>query len=235
MKRAKKDSPIRFPAFRAAFLELMGDMTIQEFADELGLSRATVGFYAAGQRIPDALGVKTIAEKCNVSADWLLGLSNIKSQDPDLSNVCQYTGLTEDAAIQLHRQLEINEHTNMSLIFLNKLLSDEKMLHHLNENLYNAALANAFYWADHDRQVTLDDIYDMEEREISAMFNEAHEKNALIRKRMEDSFRRNDSLVLIPFADITSLYIHKANLVISATIDGVVFEWESLSKEEGGF
>lgn len=81
MSRAKKDVEIRFPEFRDAFLELMGDMTIKEFSDKLGMSRATVGFYAAGQRIPDALGIKVIAEKCNVSADWLLGLSDCKKMN----------------------------------------------------------------------------------------------------------------------------------------------------------
>ena len=58
MNRAKKDAPPRFPEFRGAFLELMGDMTLEQFAKKLGMSRATVGFYAAGQRIPDALGLK---------------------------------------------------------------------------------------------------------------------------------------------------------------------------------
>lgn len=97
MGRAKKTAPARFPAFQAAFVELMGDMTIQEFADKLGMSRATVGFYSAGQRIPDALGIKTIAEKCGVSADWLLGLSSNKTTDADLKGVCTYTGLSENA------------------------------------------------------------------------------------------------------------------------------------------
>ena len=49
MNRAKKDAPPRFPEFREAFLELMGDMTLEQFAKKLGMSRATVGFYAAGQ------------------------------------------------------------------------------------------------------------------------------------------------------------------------------------------
>ena len=95
MNREKKDLPERFPAFRKAFLELMGDMTLQEFADKLGMSRATVGFYSAGQRIPDALGVKTIAEKCNVSADWLLGLSDVKTTDENIQQVCELTGLSD--------------------------------------------------------------------------------------------------------------------------------------------
>lgn len=81
MGREKKSCPVRFPAFQAAFNELMGDMTLQEFADKLEMSRATVGFYSAGQRIPDALGIKTIAEKCNVSADWLLGLSDFQNKE----------------------------------------------------------------------------------------------------------------------------------------------------------
>ena len=97
MNRAKKTEPARFPEFQAAFVELMGDMTIKEFADKLGMSRATVGFYSAGQRIPDAWGIKIIAEKCGVSADWLLGLSRVQSRDGELKQVCNYTGLSEDA------------------------------------------------------------------------------------------------------------------------------------------
>ena len=73
MSRAKKAAPPRFPAFRDAFVELMGDMTIKDFAEKLGMSRATVGFYCNGDRIPDALGIKTIAEKCGVSARWPVG------------------------------------------------------------------------------------------------------------------------------------------------------------------
>lgn len=95
MNRAKKAEPARFPEFQAAFVELMGDMTIKEFADKLGMSRATVGFYSAGQRIPDALGIKTIAEKCEVSADWLLGLSKERTTDVDIRLICNKTGLKQ--------------------------------------------------------------------------------------------------------------------------------------------
>lgn len=87
MSRAKKDTPPRFPEFRDAFFELMGDMTLDQFSKKLEMSRATVGFYAAGQRIPDALGLKKIAEKCNVSADWLLGLTKDKQRSPALMDI----------------------------------------------------------------------------------------------------------------------------------------------------
>ena len=37
MSRAKKDFPVRFPEFQTAFNELMGDMTIKEFAEKLNM------------------------------------------------------------------------------------------------------------------------------------------------------------------------------------------------------
>ena len=107
MHREKKDTPPRFPAFRTAFLKLMGDMTLEQFATFLGMSRATVGFYAAGQRIPDALGLKKIAEKCKVSADWLLGISETPTLIPDIKKVCVYTGLTESTVVSLNIRKEL--------------------------------------------------------------------------------------------------------------------------------
>lgn len=131
MNREKKDLPERFPAFRKAFLELMGDMTLQEFADKLGMSRATVGFYSAGQRIPDALGIKTIAEKCNVSADWLLGLSTAKSTDIGMKGTCNYTGLSEIAVKTIidMKSTDQNQRTSLfnSSMALSRLLEAPEM------------------------------------------------------------------------------------------------------------
>lgn len=76
MKQSETEK-YRFPVFRDRFRELQGDMSNTEFAEFLGISRQTVGFYCNGERIPDALGLKSIAEKCDVSADWLLGRSDL--------------------------------------------------------------------------------------------------------------------------------------------------------------
>lgn len=97
MKQSGKEK-YRFPIFRERFRELQGDMSNTEFAEFLDISRQTVGFYCNGERIPDALGLKSIAERCNVSADWLLGLSNTKSMETDLKTICHSTGLSEHAA-----------------------------------------------------------------------------------------------------------------------------------------
>ena len=71
-----KQERTRLQIFTDRFRELQGDRSNTEFAKFLGISRQTVGFYCNGDRIPDALGIRDIAEKCGVSADWLLGLSD---------------------------------------------------------------------------------------------------------------------------------------------------------------
>lgn len=90
----------RLPELRARLRELQGNMSVTDFADKLGLSRQTVGFYLNGNRIPDSETLIQICNACQVSADWLLGIekeplglsakainniSNIAS-DPDCLN-----------------------------------------------------------------------------------------------------------------------------------------------------
>lgn len=87
----------RMPVFAERFAELRGDKTQGEFAEFLGISRPTVGFYENGTRLPDAAVLCQIAKKCGVSADWLLGISEYKGVDSGYVTA-QDMGLTEDAA-----------------------------------------------------------------------------------------------------------------------------------------
>lgn len=92
---------VRFPVFRERFCTLRGDMTQDEFAKKLGFSRPTIGLYESGSRIPDALVLRTIAEKCGVSADWLVGLSSAKTANITTQGICKETGLSEEAVFNL--------------------------------------------------------------------------------------------------------------------------------------
>ena len=83
--------------FAERFRELRGDMTQDKFADFVGISRPTVGFYENGDRLPDALVLKTIAEKCHVSSDWLIGLSDVKNADMNIHGISKITGLSSSS------------------------------------------------------------------------------------------------------------------------------------------
>lgn len=91
------------PVFAERFAELRGDRTQGEFAEFLGISRPTVGFYENGTRIPDALVLRQISEKCQVSTDWLLGLSDIRTPDVEVQQICNYTGLAPESVQTLRK------------------------------------------------------------------------------------------------------------------------------------
>ena len=67
-----------------------------EFADSVGISRGAMSYYEQEARTPDIGVLRAICEKCNVSADYLLGL--IPDQNHAVSDVCRETGLSPEAA-----------------------------------------------------------------------------------------------------------------------------------------
>lgn len=115
----------RFPAFKERLRELQGDMSNTTFADFLGMSRQTIGFYLNGDRIPDILGLEQIARKCNVSTDWLLGISDAKAQDGDIRQACNFTGLAEHAVINLNMKKALSGGIeNCCIRLINEIASD---------------------------------------------------------------------------------------------------------------
>lgn len=74
----------RIPVLRERLLKLQGEMSITEFADMLGLTRQTVGYYINGDRIPDSEKLLQICKRCDVSADYLLGLTSDPKRTPSV-------------------------------------------------------------------------------------------------------------------------------------------------------
>lgn len=87
----------RLPVFQEKFKELRGDLTQAQFADKLGLSRPTIGLYESGARIPDAEVLQTIAIRCHVSVDYLLGLTEFPAPEAKRRIAHEVTGLSERA------------------------------------------------------------------------------------------------------------------------------------------
>lgn len=54
------------------------NMTQKDFGEYVGLTQATLSAYEKGGKNPSLENVKTIAEKCEISIDWLCGLDTSK-------------------------------------------------------------------------------------------------------------------------------------------------------------
>lgn len=81
--------------------ELRGNQTQDACARALGISRGALSFYENGERKPDAETLYRMCRLFSVSADYLLGLSDVKSVDKDMQTACTVTGLPESAIKQI--------------------------------------------------------------------------------------------------------------------------------------
>ena len=87
-------------SFKKRFRELYsvsGCSSITQFSKQLEMKRQSVDRYYNGDRCPDAPALAWICERMGVSADWLLGLSDVREPSTELRAVCEYTGLSEAA------------------------------------------------------------------------------------------------------------------------------------------
>lgn len=102
---------------RMAKLRIEKGWTQQQLAKEIDVTRQTCGNYESRNRLPDADIIIRLCTKFDVSADYLLGLSNTKK--PEYAEIASTTGLTESSIKYL-------SHTGQNRrSIINRLLEDE--------------------------------------------------------------------------------------------------------------
>lgn len=72
-----------------------------DFAEKCGTSRGSISFYEKGERLPDIETIFNMAKHFNVSADYLIGLSDVSTKNETIRNVADVTGLSEKAVMGL--------------------------------------------------------------------------------------------------------------------------------------
>ena len=63
--------------------------SVSDFARLLGMKQPSVHFYLSGQRKLSLEFIYSVCDKCHVSADWLLGLSDARAPSETPRNVPQ--------------------------------------------------------------------------------------------------------------------------------------------------
>lgn len=81
--------------FQKRLKELRKTQKLQDVAGDLGISRASLGYYENGERKPDIEVLLKLASYYNVSCDYLLGLTNVKTRNIDTRAMYEKTGLNE--------------------------------------------------------------------------------------------------------------------------------------------
>jgi len=83
-----------------------GNISQKVLADFLGIKRQTVSQYCLGQSAPDFKTLCKIADYFELSSDYLLGRTDVKTTETTLRSVCDYTGLSEKTVENLHFNMQ---------------------------------------------------------------------------------------------------------------------------------
>lgn len=114
--------------------------TIKEVCSEIGISEGILSDYENDKKKPGADALAALASFYNVSVDYLLGLSKVKSLNLTTQSLSKITGLSEEA-IETLRTFSKIEDIKSPMIFINSLLEDPKTIYIItlmvNELLYS--------------------------------------------------------------------------------------------------
>lgn len=75
----------------------------EDFANAVGVSSSAVRMWNTGYSRPDIEKIPMICDFFRVSADYLLGISDIASTDIEARDICEKTGLDDTALVNLLR------------------------------------------------------------------------------------------------------------------------------------
>ena len=127
--------------------------TIEQFADMVGISKSTLGYYENDKRMPDIEILARIANVLNVNADDLIGRTNTTAQKGKMKTVCEFTGLSDRAVEYLSELVKKKDYAKLEVInhlFLELCQDYDFYYHEQNggEELASSILGALFYYFD---------------------------------------------------------------------------------------
>lgn len=146
------------------------EMTQKELSDKLGFNKSnvnTISYWLKTEnrtentRLPNIQQIVEIAKILNVSTDYLLGLTEIKSQDIETKAICEKTHLSENAVEGLQ-----NRNGKAVLFELIELLATSKEEDTVSKFLQAIKDRYAFY-AQKENSAIAQEFYKLSELHIS--------------------------------------------------------------------
>lgn len=101
------------------------NMTQKELAKRIGVTDNTISYFCNGKRTPNIEQIISISKVMNISADYILGLSETATSDKDLQYICDYTGLSDESVKFLHHCKEHNDSGDINVFDDEYYMKDE--------------------------------------------------------------------------------------------------------------
>lgn len=133
-------------------LRLERDITLRDMAIQLNISYSSLGKYEREEQQPSLETLVKLADFFDVSIDYLLGTTNIKTKNLEISYMADYLGLTELSIHELHRSYTLlkeqgDNRLKQQFSLLNRLLfPSNELLSHISDYLnFTATHFKNFY------------------------------------------------------------------------------------------
>lgn len=127
-------------------------ITQQELADLLGIKREIVAYWENGTREPKAEQLYQISKALGVTSDYLLGLTDIQTLDPEKRSSQEYTGLSDDALSFFHKYMnDVGEPQWYVIRMVEKLIKSPDLLYALHKADQKVVLIESSMAADPTR------------------------------------------------------------------------------------
>lgn len=127
-----------------------GKITQKEIAEKLNCTRQTIANYLSGKPVPSDK-LYQLSKILDVSIDYLIGISDSATMDPDIKAAADYTGLSDRSLLALREYNNIfynnKDHANITEM-LNVFLED--LLQRINNNTDSIAYYDAGYFPPGD-------------------------------------------------------------------------------------
>lgn len=144
-----------FSKHLAACLE-ENQCSYEKLAREAELVKSSIGNYKAGNTEAKIVALVRIAQYFKVSADYMLGLTEVKATEPTLKSACEYVQLPDEAVKHLHR-VDHEQHPlyrNIASYLISSGIFDE-IVTQLENSLIAGRQYEILYGEDTDQRQTL--------------------------------------------------------------------------------
>ena len=129
------------------------NITQNALAKEIGVTRQAISQYCDGSSVPNADKLLKLAQFFNVSADYLLGVTDAKTNDKDVQFISDYTGLNESVIAAL-ADSEMPNYIAQLLNILSKTYQSEylckSILNYLNSEKLDIRGSDYFEFGNDD-------------------------------------------------------------------------------------
>lgn len=150
----------------------------KELAAEIDISNGSISYYEKAERLPDIETAYKLSKFFGVSADYLIGLTDVKTSNIDIKAICDYTGISEGAVDLMHK------------IFAENKFEDETYLTGFN----------LFFGLSFDSILFLSNFYRVietsviEEKKFKALSNDTavNSANDTIYKNLEEAWNKEN-------------------------------------------